>query len=271
MLIICSLLPLRAVTIHTIGDSTMANYDSTRVTRGWGMYLHEFIDGITVNNRAKNGSSTRTYYENDTLWNKVKTQINPGDYVLIQFGHNDEKLNGVDAQQLIDYYTALGDTAKANAVDRRGTTPATTYRHYLRLYVEQTRQLGGIPVLVAPIARMYFSPDTIRRAGLHDLGDKYTILTDTGLVADNRLPATDHTMDYVWQMKQVAQEMNVPFIDMTTATRVLFEAYGDEPCHYFFSDGKGHTHLNATGARHIAALCAKLMKENDIIPDITPK
>ncbi|MBQ9440526.1 MAG: rhamnogalacturonan acetylesterase [Paludibacteraceae bacterium] len=268
ILLLCSLIPLRAVTIHTIGDSTMANYDSMRVTRGWGMYLGLFLDdSVRVNNRAKNGSSTRTYYENDTLWTKVKTQIVRGDYVFIQFAHNDEKSNGADAEQLIEYYTSVGDTAKADSVDRRGTTPATTYIQNLRRYVTEARALGAIPVLIAPAARMYFSADTIRRAGLHDLGDKFTIVTPHGVVEGNKVPAADHSMDYVWHMRQVAEEMQVPFMDLTTATRQLYERLGDERCHQLLSDGKGHTHFSAQGAKQVAKLCAILMKQNMILAE----
>ena len=85
----------QAIKVHTIGDSTMAQYDpNSTVTRGWGMYLQQFLNGITVNNRGKGGASTRSFYQGSQYWQSVKSQMTAGDYVLIQFAHNDEKNQG---------------------------------------------------------------------------------------------------------------------------------------------------------------------------------
>ena len=91
-----------AIKVHTIGDSTMATYDeNTTVTRGWGqMFQQFFTGGLTVNNRAKSGASSKSFYEEVAYWQSVKTQIEPGDYVLIQFAHNDEKNDGMDGDEL---------------------------------------------------------------------------------------------------------------------------------------------------------------------------
>lgn len=159
----------------------------------------------------------------------------------------------------------MGDTNKAAATDYRGTTPFGTYKEYLRKYVEETRALGCNPVLVAPICRMYFSGNSIRRSGQHDLGDKYSLLTAEGVKENQSLPSTDHTMDYVFQMKSVAEEMNVPFIDLTTATKDLYLSYGDEKCHNLLGDQNGSTHLSAVGATLIARLAASLLKDAGIL------
>jgi lysophospholipase L1-like esterase len=257
-----------AIKVHTIGDSTMANYDeSATVTRGWGMYLQQFLTGVTVNNRGKSGSSSKSFYQEAAYWTTVKQQMQNGDYVFIQFSHNDEKTQGMDGDSLIAYYKSIGDTESATATDYRGTTPSGTYKDYLRKYVNETRAAGCIPVLVAPICRMYFSGSTINRAGRHDLGDSFSKLTSSGVTTSNSVGQDDHSMDYVYQMKSVADEMNVPFIDLTTATAELYISYGDTKCHELLSDGNGSTHLNTTGATLVARLCAKKMKEQGILAD----
>ena len=258
----------QAIKVHTIGDSTMQTYDENSTnTRGWGQYLQQFFKGITVNNRGKAGASSKSFYREAAFWQSVKTQMQPGDYVLIQFSHNDEKNNGMDGDELKAYYEKTGQTALANSTDYRGTTPSGTYKEYLKKYVSETRAAGCTPILVAPICRMYFSGNTINRTGQHDLGDNFKKLTATGVLENQKLPASDHTMDYVYQMKLVAEEMNVPFIDLTTATKELYLSYGDEKCHSLLGDGKGSTHLATTGATLIARQCAQLLKKANILSD----
>lgn len=131
---------MTAKKVHTIGDSTMANYDeNATVTRGWGMYLGLFLDGWEVNNRGKGGADTRGFYEGAAYWATVKQQMTAGDYVIIQFGHNDEKNGGMDGVALKQYYIDKGDETTAATVDTRGTVPSTTYKEYLRKYVEDAR------------------------------------------------------------------------------------------------------------------------------------
>ena len=263
---LCGMLQVHALNVHTIGDSTMQTYDeSSTNTRGWAQYFQQFFTGLTVNNRGKAGASSKSFYKEAAYWQSVKKQMKPGDYVLIQFSHNDEKTNGMDGDELKAYYNKVGDTNKAAATDYRGTTPFGTYKEYLRKYVEETLALGCNPVLVAPICRMYFSGNTIRRSGQHDLGDKYSLLTDEGVKENQSLPSSDHTMDYVYQMKSVAEEMNVPFIDLTAATKDLYLSYGDEKCHNLLGDQNGSTHLSAVGATLIARLAASLLKDAGIL------
>ena len=254
--------------VHTCGDSTMAPYDeSATVTRGWGMYLQQFIKDYTVVNYARGGRDTRGFYNETDRWGAVKKSMQAGDYVIVQFAHNDEKNGGMDGMALKAYYESIGNTEEANNVDTRGSVPTTTYKEYLRKYVEETRALGGNPILVAPACRSYFSGSKIKRNGRHDLGDSYSVLTENGPVSGQSVPESDHSMDYPYQMKLVAEEMNVPFIDLTTATKELYESYGDAKCHEFLFDGEGSTHFNTTGAVLVARKCAELMKAQGILAD----
>ena len=252
--------------VHTIGDSTMADYQEVDTKRGWGMYFGQFLTGgWTSVNYAKGGRDSRGGY--NELWQNAKPHVEAGDWVLIQFAHNDEKIGGVDREALYDYYLQKGMTTEAAALDTRGTTPSTTYKEWLKKTVEEVKAKGATPVLVAPVCRCYFSGETITRAGRHDLGDKFSVLTANGLVENQKVGATDHSMDYPYHMRQLATELDVAFIDMTSATEQLYKSYGLAKCHdALFCEGD-NTHYNATGALLAARLCAQLMKEQGLLAD----
>ena len=264
---------LQAGKVHTLGDSTMAPYDESATnTRGWGMYFGNFLtNGWSSINYAKGGRDSRGGF--NELWQNAKNNVQAGDYVLIQFAHNDEKYNGVDNLELQAYYTAKGDATNAAAVksDGRGTVPSTTYKECLTQIVNAVKEKGATPILVSAVCRCYFSGSTITRPGRHDLGNKYDAIVDGVLKTGLNLPESDHTMDYSYQMQQLATELGVSFIDMTTATKNLYESYGTyDKCYAALFD-KGaetdNTHYNLTGALMAARLCAQLMKEKGILAD----
>ena len=253
--------------VHTLGDSTMAPYDeSATVTRGWGMYFGNFLtNGWTSINYAKGGRDSRGGY--NELWQTAKKNVEAGDYVIITFGHNDEKNNGMDGYALKAYYESIDDATAAAAVDLRGTVPSTTYKEWLGKIVDEVKALGATPIICSPVCRSYFSGSKIKRNGRHDLGDSYKVLTEQGPKDGTKLAADDHTMDYAYHSEQLAQEKGVSFIDLTTATATLYESYGDAKCHEYLFDGQGSTHFNTTGALLVARECARLMKAQGIMAD----
>ena len=253
--------------VHTLGDSTMAPYDeSATVTRGWGMYFGQFLtNGWTSVNYAKGGRDSRGGY--NELWQTAKKNVEAGDYVIITFGHNDEKNNGMDGYALKAYYESIGDATAAATVDLRGTVPSTTYKEWLGKIVDEVKALGATPIVCSPVCRSYFSGSKIRRNGRHDLGDSYQVLTEQGPKDGTKLATDDHTMDYAYHSEQLAKEKNVAFIDLTTATATLYESYGDAKCHEYLFDGQGSTHFNTTGALLVARECARLMKAQGILAD----
>ena len=266
-------LNLQAKKVHTLGDSTMAPYDESATnTRGWGMYFGNFLtNGWTSVNYAKGGRDSRGGY--NELWQNAKNNVEAGDYVLIQFAHNDGKYSGVDNLELQAYYTAQGDATNAAAVksDGRGTTPSTTYKACLKQIVDAVKEKGATPILVSAVCRCYFNGGTITKAGQHNLADKYDAIVDGVLKTGQKLTTDDHSMDYSYQMKQLATELGVSFIDMTTATKDLYESYGTyDKCYAALFD-KGaetdNTHYNLTGALTAARLCAQLMKQQGILAD----
>lgn len=213
----------------------MADYvENTTRTRGWGEMLQEFFTSdVRVINYARGGRSSRSFTE-EGLWDKVKSNLNPGDYVFIQFAHNDEKEQGKDG------------------ADGRGTAPWTTYKTFLEQYVDETEALGANPVFITPIVRRYFTKaGTISPKGCHDIG----------------IAPDDSTLNYVRVMKHVAREKRVPLVDMTTLTKNFAEQLGEETtikCIYVPTDG---THTQATGAACYAGLVAQELKQQGILSD----
>jgi lysophospholipase L1-like esterase len=125
------------VTVYLAGDSTMApKLAEKRPETGWGEALQPCFDSATVRveNRARNGRSTRTFIE-EGLWRAITDSLRAGDYVFIQFGHNDE------SKEKVDRYT-----------------PPDAYRANLTRFVDDVRARGATPVLLTPLMRRSFDP-----------------------------------------------------------------------------------------------------------------
>ncbi len=122
-------------TIYMIGDSTMASYNPDRYPlTGWGQVLQTFFDeAVTVRNHASSGRSSKSFIS-EGRWEAVYDSLKAGDYVFIQFGHNDEKKN---------------DTMRYAA-------PYNLYKKNLVKFILETRVKGAKPVLFTPIARRVF-------------------------------------------------------------------------------------------------------------------
>ncbi|MFT3869446.1 MAG: rhamnogalacturonan acetylesterase [Nibricoccus sp.] len=130
-----------AATIYLIGDSTVCNYSSTYYPRtGWGqVFGSSFKTTITISNKALSGRSSKSFYD-EGAWTPVKNALKSGDYVFIQFGHNDEKSDD----------------------PTRYTDPYTTYQQYLTIYINDARAKGAIPILVTPVERNSWSNGVVK-------------------------------------------------------------------------------------------------------------
>jgi len=134
-------LPLHAADrtpqVHLAGDSTMANYPAENPLRGWGMALgRHFVDPAMVHNDAISGRSTKSFIERGD-WGKLLAALQPGDFVIIQFGHNDEKVDK----------------------PMTGTDVATVFPDNLRRMVRDVRSKQAVPLLATPVARRKFDRD----------------------------------------------------------------------------------------------------------------
>ena len=241
--------PRRAVTIFLIGDSTMANKDTTngKQERGWGMMLQAcFDDGIRVDNHAVNGRSSLSFI-NEGRWARVLELMHPGDYVVIQFGHNDEKPK-----------------------PDRHTEPGSTFDANLERFVRETRQRGGIPILMNSVVRRNFfvkAPEN----------DDDELLRETTFKDGVKMVEGDSLIDthglYRVAPRQVAERMHVPFVDANRITHQLEQGLGREGSkrlHMWFRPGEepslpegrqDNTHYNVYGATVVARLLADALCE----------
>lgn len=223
------------VRILTIGDSTMADYDVEKRSgenemRGWGQMLPLFLtNGAQSTNAAKNGRSSKSFYYE--FWLDIRDTLNPGDYVFIQFGHNDEKNQGLD--------TDPSDTKG------RGTAAWGQYQEYLKRYVDESRQRGAIPVLLTPIVRC-----------LTDEIDN-TKLSGVGLHSLREIAGNDSTMNYPMAMRALARQLNVPLVDMTLLTEKLVLEYGVDKARQIIYAKNDNTHLKAKGGILFARLAVQ--------------
>ena len=222
---------LSSFTIHLMGDSTMAEKDLSKGNpeRGWGMMFQNFLDnGVKVINYAQNGRSTKSFIDRG-LWDKVYNAIQPGDYVFIEFGHNDAK----------------------ESDSTRYAAPRGAYQDNLRTFINGVREKGGNPVLLTPVARRWFKDGRLDRdchgdypAAMKEVAEQ----TGTPL-----LDVTTATLDWI---EGLGDEASRPYFMHLEPGR-----YACAP------EGKtDNTHTVASGARKVTEIICGLIKEQ--LPEI---
>lgn len=230
------------ITIFIIGDSTAANKSQfeTNPERGWGMVLQGFFDeSIWVDNHAVNGRSSKSFID-EGRWQKVFDKIKPGDYVFIQFGHNDEKSD-----------------------PKRHTEPGSTFDDNLRKFVKETRLKGGIPVLFNAVVRRNFYQEVDN--SIDDESLRNTQYADEKVNSDTLI---DTHGAFLLSPRNVACEMNVHFIDANKITHDLEQSMGvvgSRKLHMWLNPGEvptipngcqDNTHYTIYGAHIVAGLLA---------------
>lgn len=236
--------------IHTIGDSTMSHYDqdipAQKGMDGWGDFLQDCMkEGVTVKNWADRGETARSYYRG--YWNgtkpkerpdfkqEINKEVNPGDYVIIQFGHNDSK----------SYSTVK-------------------YEEWLGRLVDAVKAKGATPIIASSICRSRFGKDgKITRVGRIDSYEESKRILEEGAEVD------EHTFDYPYHARKVAEAKDVEFIDVTSGVKQLFEDFGETRTRAFFP-GEERTHTNAFGAKAIAKIAARLLLDTQLKDYVNP-
>ena len=211
----------KPIRIFMIGDSTMANKQpSDAPETGWAQVFHElFTAKVEIQNHAKNGRSSKSFRDLGH-WEIVERQLKVGDYVFIQFGHNDQKIN---------------DPARYAA-------PHSHYKENLIRYVSETQAKGAIPILLTPVCRRKFGEDG---AFIDRHGDYPDVVRE--IVSELNIPLIDMHRSSVKLLIEKGEE-NSKKLFMHVQPGVYDK----------FPDGVvDNTHFNLFGAQQIAKLAAK--------------
>jgi lysophospholipase L1-like esterase len=228
-------------TIYTIGDSTVKNGrgDGSGGLWGWGDPLVQFFDTsrIQVENHALGGTSSRTF-RTKGLWQPVLERLQPGDYVLIQFGHN-------DAGAINDDFRARGtikgigdETEEIDNLLTGEHEVVHSYGWYLRQYIQEAKAKGAIPVVMSPIPRNNWK--------------------------NGRVPRNDQS--YGLWAEEVALDEGVEFINLNEKMALAMEKLGEAQVtgNLFFQ--RDHTHTSAKGAVLAASLIVEGLREANNCP-----
>ncbi|MGH2646297.1 MAG: alpha/beta hydrolase fold domain-containing protein, partial [Ginsengibacter sp.] len=209
--------------IWLIGDSTMANKEIKAYPEtGWGMPFKYFFDSsVEVNNMAKNGRSTKTFMA-EGLWQQALDKMEAGDYVMIQFGHNDE------------------------VPTKKSYTTPDEFKNNLEKYVTDSRSKNAIPVLITPVARRKFDST----GHIEETHAAYTqLVKDVASEYKVALIDLDSTSQQLFE--QMGPENSKYLFNYTLL--------GENPN---YPEGhKDDTHFNELGARRIAELVLAGIKE----------
>lgn len=210
-------------TVYTIGDSTVKNGrgDGAGGLWGWGDAIIQYFDTtkISVENHALGGTSSRTFQAKG-LWEEVRNKLKPGDFVLMQFGHND---NGPLNDTLRARGTIKGVGEESEEIDNLITKVhevVHSYGWYLRKVVRETKEKGAIPVIITPIPRNDWKDGKIVRTP-----DSYP----------------------KWAM-EVARQEKVQFVDLNKRMSDKLDSYGESLVTGRFYYSRDHTHTSAEGA-----------------------
>ncbi len=217
--------------LFLVGNSTMrtgtkGNGDNGQW--GWGFFAPHYFDEahITVENHALGGTSSRTFYKH--LWPTVKKGIRPGDYVIIELGHNDNgPFDSGRARATIRGISAT-DSLVVTIKETGVQDTVYSYGEYMRKFVRECRELGAQPIL------MSLTPRNAR-------------------TKDNPLRIARVNKTFGLWCRQIAEEMNVPFVDLNDITAKKLEAFSPWKVDYHFYKDRIHTssfgaELNARSA-----------------------
>jgi lysophospholipase L1-like esterase len=216
------------VTIYLAGDSTMAQkLPEKRPETGWGEMLGSFFQNgkVTIDNRAQNGRSTRTFIQ-EKRWQAIVEQLKEGDYVFIQFGHNDE------AKEKVDRYT-----------------PPADYRNNLVRFISDVRDRKAFPVLLTPVMRRRFDQD----GTVQDTHGEYPDIV-RGVAMEYRVPLIDmHRSSAKVLQRYGPEESRKLFLQLKPTENANYPKGIED-----------NTHFNPVGATVMAGLAADGIRQQKL-------
>ena len=249
------------IEIITCGDSIMRDYGASETDQyGLGQAFAQFFDEskTTVTTSISNGGrSSRLFHNESTRWPVVVEKLkenqaaNKPTFVFLSFGHNDER-KVYEKNDDGGYQFTFAET-------NQNDTVAGTFYDYMERYVVETRELGGIPVLISPLARAYFKGTaTINQAGRHNITTALAATTYGGVSYDAE---TKGRGDYVAAMKAVAEKHNAIYVDLSNLSADYCEQFGESvTMSYLYVDGD-QTHERTLGGLRFAEIVIGKLKE----------
>ncbi len=228
LILFTSCVSTKTIGVYTIGDSTMAKkQENKRPETGWAEMLSIYLDAsVKVYDHGLNGRSSKSFI-NEGEWNKVFSSLKKGDYVLIQFGHNDEKSE---------------DSA-------RFTNPHTEYKANLRKFIEESRGKGATPILLTSISRRSFNDKGVL---VNSHGEYPQAVRE--LARETNTPMID---------AQLLTEQLLISMGPENSRKLFLQLAPDENPNY--PEGKkDDTHLNTDGAKQIAGIIAAEIRKLQI-------
>lgn len=285
-----SIAPGSGINIYLAGDSTVKDYSAEGIYNGgkilnegsWGEFLQYFFDEryVTVNNYAQGGRSSRSFINEGKL-ETIASQMKEGDYLLIQFGHND-CANGASyyEERFAPLYTK-DNPASVNGYptilpteDLKVATPnalkgsygdtyyswdcGATYKGYIQQYVNVALEKGATPVIVSPVARLYYNSDGTIKAH-HDAN-----MTDYAPTLDY-LTTNDAYVTACEELYNENKDKGVLYLDGFGLTKSLYEeaytAGGNSTNGEAVMSAGDKTHSNKTGGVIQAGIFAKWIQD----------
>lgn len=217
-------------TLYLIGDSTVKN--GTAGLQGWGSALGSWLDPakITLTNAALGGRSSRSFLR-EGLWEKVNAQLKPGDFVIMQFGHNDG--GPIDEGKARASLKGNGEEARLVTIKETGIEEAVhSYGWYLRRYTADTRAKGATPIVVSPVPRNIWKGGRVLR-------------NDT---------------DYGKWAVEAARQGGAIFLDLNALIADRYDVEGQATVSTRYFTATDHTHTTAAGAELNAEVLAEALR-----------
>lgn len=220
--------------IYIIGDSTVRN--TNRPQCGWGEMLAEQMDTtrIRISNQAMAGRSTRTFVK-EKRWEKVLNSLQPGDYLLIQFGHNEGSKPDTSRAGYRGVLRGIGEDSVQLVWNDSTVETVHSYGWYLRKFVREAKAKGARPIICSMIPRNQWD---------------YSIKNDT----TSRRIVRRASNDFGKWAKEIAEQEKAGFIELNGIIADGYDKMGPDEVKKFFPGD--HTHTNEEGARYNAAAVA---------------
>lgn len=228
-IVIAAYRPQEKPTLYIIGDSTVRN--TNRPQCGWGEKINAYFDTtrLNISNQAMAGRSTRTFIK-EGRWDNVLATLKPGDFVIMQFGHNEGSVPDTTRNGYRGVLRGTGEQTKTLTWPDGTKEMVHTYGWYLEKFCSDAKLKGATPVIVSMIPRNQFRDGLVIRAN-NDFGR--------------------------WA-QEVAQDEHIAFVDLNKITADKYDVAGAEKVATYFSGD--HTHTNEVGANINAASVAAGLK-----------